>query len=390
VPHNLQSIYTAANTRIDSCTSSADTLAVAQWIVQQIQQQDDTPQDTPQPDGKPDQQGDDQGDEQDGTPGQGQGDDQGDDQGDQQGQDGQQGDEQGDGKGDGKGKGDKGDQQAPDAGKSQPIKGKHAQPVEVEPGIKHQNGKGNRGTFTRDQQVLRDQAHIRSSNRITFSPAPVSARLTMDIRKLFENTGSDDWQMRRKTGCIDTRALATGGVNMFKRRLETSGVDSSVVILLDVSASMFGMPGHSLIEHAAPACIALMAALDAAGVESALVSFGSETSTIKPFSKNSRRTGALLNRLGDGGGTNDYAGLLYAHSLLHTRQTARKVVFVLTDGEGDSANTKAQALAGENLGIVTIGIGIQHDVRHVFKHAVRVNNAANLGTAMFSKIKGVL
>jgi hypothetical protein len=133
-----------------------------------------------------------------------------------------------------------------------------------------------------------------------------------------------------------------------------------------------------------------MSALDAAGVESALVSFGSESSTIKGFSKNSKRVASLLPRLGEGGGTNDYAGLLHAHSLLHTRQTARKVCFVLTDGEGDTANTRAQAISGENLGITTIGIGIQHDVSKVYKHAVRVNRAADLGTAMFSKIKGVL
>jgi cobalamin biosynthesis protein CobT len=268
------------------------------------------------------------------------------------------------------------------------MNGKHDKPIEVEPSIPKAQGGGNRGTYSRDQTVLRDEAHIRSSTRVIFSPAAVSARLTMDIRKLFENSASDDWQMHRKTGSIDTRALAGGGVNMFKRRLENAGVDSSVIILLDVSASMFGP--SALIEHAAPACIALMSALDSAGVESALLSFGSAVSTIKPFSKNSKRVASLLPRLGDGGGTNDYTALLHAHSLLHPRQTQRKVCFVLTDGEGNVRDTKAQALSGANLGITTIGIGIKHDVSHIYQHAVRVSRAADLGTAMFSKIKGVL
>jgi uncharacterized protein YegL len=375
IPHNLLPIYNAANARIDACKSSTDTLAVAQWIIDQIQQQDNKPQDR-----KPQ-----AGEQGDGTPRQS----------DQQGQDGQQGDQQGqdagqDSEGDGAGQGDDQGDDVPDAGKSKPMGGKHDKPIEVEPGIAKQKGNGNRGTYSRDQTVLRDEAHIRGGVQMIIDTAAVSARLTMDIRKMFENSASDDWQMHRRTGSIDTRALAVGGANMFKRRLENAGIDSSVVILLDVSASMFGMPNSALINPAAGACIALMSALDSAGVESALLSFGSEVSTIKPFGKNSKRAASLLPRLGDGGGTNDYTALLHAHSLLHTRQTARKVCFVLTDGEGNTRDTKAQATSGENLGITTIGIGIQHDVSHVYKHAIKVNRAADLGKAMFSKIKGVL
>jgi len=362
VPHNLLPIYIAANTRIDGCKSSADTLAVAQWIIDQIQQQDDKPRDNPQPEGQPDQQGD-----QDGTPGQG---------------DGQEGTQQ-DGDQDGQGDGQDGQGDTPDAGRSQPLDAPHDTAVEVEPSISKR--RGTRGTYCKGQ-ILRDEYHLWGDNRMVLEHAPVSARLTMDIRKLFENTANDDWQMRRKTGSIDTRALAVGGVNMFKRRLENSGVDSSVVILLDVSASMF----HHLIKPASEACVALMSALDAAGVESALLTFGDGVSTLKPFSKNSRKVGATLPRLTYGGGTNDYVGLMHAHSLLHARKSARKVCFVLTDGEGRTHDTKAQAISGANLGITTIGVGIQHDVAHVYQHAVCVHTATDLGTAMFSKIKGVL
>ena len=399
VPHNLLPIYIAANTRIDGCKSSADTLAVAQWIIDQIQQQDDKPRDNPQPEGQPDQQGD-----QDGTPGQGQeGAQQDGDQGDQgkpqqgkqgpegqgdqdsegqgEGQDGQ-GDQQ-DGEGQGEGQDGEGQGGTPDAGRSQPMDAPHDTAVEVEPSISKQ--RGTRGTYCKGQ-ILRDEYHLWGGNRMVLEHAPVSARLTMDIRKLFENTANDDWQMRRKNGSIDTRALAVGGVNMFKRRLENSGVDSSVVILLDVSASMF----PRLIKPASEACVALMSALDAAGVESALLTFGDGVSTLKPFSKNSRKTSSTLPRLNDGGGTNDYVGLMHAHSLLHARKSARKACFVLTDGEGRTHDTKAQAISGANLGITTIGVGIQHDVGHVYQHAVCVHTATDLGTAMFSKIKRVL
>jgi uncharacterized protein YegL len=385
VPHNLLPIYTEANIRIDACKNSADTLAVAQWIIDQIKQQDDNPRDNPQPEGQPDQQGDDQ----EGTQ-QGQDGDQGDqgkpqdDQGEGQdgegqgeGQEGQQ-DGQGEGQGEGEGQGD-----TPDAGRSQPMDAPHDTAIEVEPSISKR--RGTRGTYCKGQ-ILRDEYHLWGDNRMVLEHAPVSARLTMDIRKLFENTANDDWQMRRKTGSIDTRALAVGGVNMFKRRLENSGVDSSVVILLDVSASMF----PRLIKPASEACVALMSALDAAGVESALLTFGDGVSTLKPFSKNSRKAGHTLPRLTDGGGTNDYVGLMHAHSLLHTRKSARKVCFVLTDGEGRTYDTKAQAISGAKLGITTIGVGIQHNVAHVYQHAVCVHTATDLGTAMFSKIKGVL
>jgi len=355
VPGNLLSIYIEADKRIDSCQSSADTLEVARWIVDQIGKQDSKPN----------------------KPREAQGGAQGDAQGEAQG-DAQEGDQeaQGDAK--------EGAQEAPDAGQSKPLNGKHDTAVEVEPGLPARPG--DRGTFCRGNSVLPDRIHTPTWASYRLEDSDVPAALRVDIRKLFANTANDDWQMHRKTGSIDTRQLATGGASMFKRRLETSGVDSSVVILLDVSGSMF----PRLIGPAAGACMALMSALDGAGVESALLTFGDGVSTVKPFGKNSRQTKQHLQHINMGGGTDDYVALLHAHSLLHTRKTGRKVCFVVTDGEGRVSETRAQAKIGANLGITTIGIGIDKDVSYIYKHAVMVRKVSDLGAAMFSKIKGVL
>jgi cobalamin biosynthesis protein CobT len=95
----------------------------------------------------------------------------------------------------------------------------------------------------------------------------------------------------------------------------------------------------------------------------------------------------LLERLNANGGTNDYAALNFAHGMLYRRPEARKVCFVLTDGEGDPEATRLQCESGARLGVTTIGIGIQQDVTQVYPNAVQIDNLADMGTVAFTKLK---
>jgi hypothetical protein len=62
-------------------------------------------------------------------------------------------------------------------------------------------------------------------------------------------------------------------------------------------------------------------------------------------------------------------------------------VFVITDGEGQKDDVRAQCGAGVNLGITTIGVGIELDVSESYPVSVRVKDAANLGEVAFKQIK---
>jgi len=219
----------------------------------------------------------------------------------------------------------------------------------------------------------------------------IPAKLRYSVRKLFENSGYEEYQNNRKSGVLNVRALPTMAHNdrLFKRRKEHDGIDSAVTIVLDVSGSMFKnhSPLNSKMYHAILATYALLDTLSKAGVTTSVVTFGCEVSLLKDFNTPYQRVKPLLERITAGGGTQDYVALSYAHSLLLNRQEERKVCFLLTDGIGKADACKEQAMSGERLGITTIGIGIRSDLTHIYKNAVTIDKIEDMGTVAFDKLK---
>jgi Mg-chelatase subunit ChlD len=141
------------------------------------------------------------------------------------------------------------------------------------------------------------------------------------------------------------------------------------------------------MQNAVNVCYALLTTLSQAGVATSVVTFSGIVSVLKPWNMPYQKTKQLLEHLDANGGTNDYAAVNFAHGLLHRRSEARKVCFVLTDGEGSPAATRDQCLSGSRLGITTIGIGIQENVSRVYPNAVRVDKLEDMGTVAFTKLK---
>ena len=214
----------------------------------------------------------------------------------------------------------------------------------------------------------------------------IPAKLRYEIRRLFENSGTEEFNINRKQGSLNINALHNLGHSdrLFKRRSEVAGIDSAVTIVLDCSGSM--RDGNRM-QHAVDVCYALLTTLGQAGVPTSVVTFSGVISTLKPFNAPYQRAKPLLERIQCSGGTNDYAALNFAHGMLLRRTEARRVCFVLTDGEGAPAATHDQCNAGSRLGITTIGIGIQENVSRVYPNAVRVDNLADMGTVAFNKLK---
>jgi Mg-chelatase subunit ChlD len=376
----LEPIFSEAKRRIGGCLTSAHTLDVAKWVFDQLQR-------LPKPD-------------------QNKGKDQRKD--------------QGEGQGEGKGNAPQSPAEAPKSsdsaegeGKGAPTNKTPAKPVEsaatkarqVEPMLDGDNNGGAQGTYSTKYDVCSAGRHIGYNTRdISFA---ANARLRYDVKKLFENSANDEWQHNRRAGSLNVLALPKVGNSdrLFKRRLETEGVDSAVVILLDVSGSMFtarklrdqnnctvlddngGIVTYCFMDHAVKACAALLDTLSRAGVKVAIHTFGSDTAVFKPFDMPTPKAMQQLTRICAGGGTNDYSALRFAHEALHYRPEERKAVFVITDGIGDVDSTKAQVKAGEALNISTVGIGIAHDVAHIYPKSIRIDNATDLANASFKQIK---
>jgi len=134
-------------------------------------------------------------------------------------------------------------------------------------------------------------------------------------------------------------------------------------------------------------CIALLDTLQRAQVSTAVLTFGGNTAMLKPFEMNAKQAMHRLRMVTEGGSTNDYFAVRYAHKLLLNRSEARKICFVITDGDGDIYQCNNQVKVGERMGITTIGLGIDHNVAHVYPQNATVRDLKELGSTSFKQIK---
>jgi Mg-chelatase subunit ChlD len=348
----LTPIFDEAARRCLDATSSLDTLYIAKWVYDQINQvsQQSNPKDGKKKKGS-------------GKP-----------------QEGSTSPDQAEGEGEGAEQPNEGSS-APSGPVKSPV---DVTPVGVEPELKEG---GTFGTYSTDTSVKGETHHLSDYTRSDLINAPVPAKLRYEVKRLFDDSGLSDFNRNRKAGVVNVHALptvATGNDRVFKRRLEVDGIDSAVVICLDVSGSMFD---DNLIAPAIATCRALLETLDAAGVKTAVVAFGSNISVPKGFNRNVKIANARLGTVKQGGSTNDYNALRYAHQMLIQRPENRKIVFVITDGQGQPDAVRQQVTSGNALGITTIGVGIQTNVSSVYGQAVTVRNIADLGNASFKQIK---
>jgi len=363
----LTPVFDEAARRCLAAKDSADTLEIAKWVYEQIKRvSEDKPKDKPED--KPED-GKDKGDKGSDKP-----------------SDGPTSPDQPEGEGKGADKADKGSE-AP----SGPVKspeGVEADPVEPTLG----EG-GMAGSYSTDVALRGESYHLSDHTRTDVGNAPIPAKLRYEVKRLFDDSGLSDFTRNRKAGVVNIHALPTvaiGNDRVFKRRLEVEGVDSAVVICLDVSGSMFDTETYRpkpLIGPAIQTCRALLETLDAAGVKTAVLCFGSQISVPKGFNKNVKQASTLLGKVKQGGSTNDYAALRYAHQMLAQRPERRKIAFVITDGFGKPDAVQQQVASGKALGVTTIGIGIGADVGWIYGQAVTVKDIADLGNASFKQIK---
>jgi cobalamin biosynthesis protein CobT len=370
----LEPIFDKASDLIDKANDSFDTLAIAKWVYDQLNSIEGNQSKQGKPESKPE-----------GKPEQGQGQGQG---------QGEQGEGQSEGQGQGEGQGQEGGSKPSNQAQSdQNAEGKgtgkarkpEGQAVEVEPTCKVEQGDAGIGSYSKDSDIKDSTYHLENSPRYDVE-VNVNAKLRYQVRRLFENTGLDEWQHNRKVGAINTSKLAsiaTGNVHVFKRHHEDGGIDSAVVIVLDLSGSM----RRGLDRATVKTCVALYDTLANAGVAVQVIGFNHYTSVLVPFKTPIVKAKQILSRVQFELSTNDYFAIRFAHETLHNRPEVRKVCFVLTDGIGSTDWVKAQITQGDACGITTVGVGLRIDLSDIYKNNIHVSDVDNLGTASFDKIK---
>ena len=350
MPDGLKQIFDSAKLRLNTSTSSLSNLEIAVWVYNQLKA---LPQDKPK-DQKPSKND----------------------------QKGSTSPDQDAGKGEGA--------SDPDSASSEPSIGQATAPKDgararsPEPTLGEGTVEGTGGCYSEDACISGEFMKYADDVARTINPT-VSGKLRHEVKRLFDNSGREDWQRGRKSGSFNVSALHNVGSTdrLFKRRHETEGIDSAVVICLDTSGSMKGLS----MNVAANACAALVDTLTKAGVSTAIVAFSNDAFMLKDFNTPVRRVFDNLGRVKAFGGTNDYFAVRYAHPLLSKRPEQRKVCFVLSDGDGHIQSTRHQCEVGERIGITTLGLGILHDVSNVYNKYININDLADLGNATFKHIK---
>lgn len=304
---------------------------------------------------------------------------------DQQGKDSKpEGDQDGAGDADGDADGDAG-QPVGDAANP----GVDCDPNGVEPTLPQKKNCGyGHSTYSTDQYLTEIEAHQRGSVFDLGSKIP--GKLRYNLKRLFDNSDYSDFQNNRKFGTVNTGALASykHNANVFKLRREVEGINSAVVICLDVSQSMFtDEPDQRRIKLAVQCASALVDTLRFAQVSTAILTFGSRVAVLKNWNDGVSQTKDRLAHIDEGGSTNDYNCIRYAHDLLLHRPENRKVCIVITDGEGWKQAATQQVKSGTNLGITTIGVGISLNVSSVYDQSINVQDVNDLGVETFKNIK---
>jgi len=391
----LAPIFDEASKRIDNCLNSHDTLAVAIWVFDQLQA---LPQDKPQ-----DQPSDDAGDDStDGDNGPG-----AEDAGEAAGDGAGDADGAGDGEGTGEGDDGAGDDSDGTGGGSGDADGGEAGPAtkpapngparEVEPSCPDAGEAGGGGTYCRERSAPSWDQPLEPGYRQFDTRSTGGAKLRYEVKTLFDNSARTDWAINRKAGALNVRALpslVTGSDRLFKRRDEVEGVDSAVVILLDASNSMYDNETNATtgkrecyMDHAVPAVVAIHQAVQAAGGDVLVAAFGRTVSKVADWGAPTVKVAKSLERVPDCGATNDAAAIRFCGDLLLKRSEARRILFVLTDGEGDAEMARANVDTLERLGVTVIGIGIGLNVSGAYPNNIRVNDATALAAASFKQIK---
>ena len=394
-PHAFIPVFETAKEMLAKCKNSTDTLAVAVYVFDQLKKKTKRPK--PQ-EGEGNKEGEQEGTKKgtkkakkaDKNPEEGQTKGEGDSpaDGDSEGSEGDQGDKgnKGDqGKGD-QGQGDEG--QGEDGGHGSAEVTEDSVAREVEPTCSAPEGTGGVGNYD-GAGALRPVDRFLDYEKFEVK-VNVPAKLRYTIRRLFEDSGLEEHQRNRKAGSINVHAIHKIGYTdrLFKRRLEVEGIDSAVVVCLDVSSSMFDdVRNMGRIRSAIKTTYALLETMDRAGVATCVLAFGDRFCVLKPWNANVIKTSKVLASLRSGGGTNDYDAVRYAHEMLLTRPEVRKICFAITDGIGNTRAVRAQCEAGERLGITTVGVGIGMSVDNAYPQNVTVHDLEQLGSTSFEKIK---
>jgi Mg-chelatase subunit ChlD len=206
------------------------------------------------------------------------------------------------------------------------------------------------------------------------------------------------------TGRLDRRALTrmrAGATDVFSRRRDRPGVETAVLINVDLSASM-GECASGRMAMARNAAWQLANAAELAGAKVAVVGFRAlrENKTnlevAKGWADPLQQVGPRIGRLHAQGGTHLAPAIMGGARMLTETGANRLVQIMLTDGMcsfGAVAVAECCGIARDTLDVETVAVGIQApEVVGVFpsRHSVNIDQLSDLTNGALRSLAGML
>ena len=216
-----------------------------------------------------------------------------------------------------------------------------------------------------------------------------SAKLTARLQGLVQAhtlTRHRTAQRGRELSPAHLHRAGVGDPRIFRTKTHKVAPDTALHLLVDLSGSMAGGQDSIALDAAMALALALEPIKD---VSRAVTAFpgrhgqdGQVTVVLCHGERVSTGAGAFVQHAR--GGTPMTGALWFAAADLLSRSEDRKVLLTLTDGEpNDVRSAKDLITRAAQAGIECIGIGIQHDVSRLFPAATRIDDIADLKTALF-------
>ncbi|MBK5929897.1 cobaltochelatase CobT-related protein [Halochromatium salexigens] len=223
-----------------------------------------------------------------------------------------------------------------------------------------------------------------------------SARLTARLQGLVQAermTRSRTVRQGRTLSAEHLHRVGVGDGRVFRVRSEQAAPNTALHLLVDLSGSMADGEDRLALE----AAMALALALEPInGVSRAVSAFPGRqgqsdqlTQVVAHGERVAARAGAFVQTAR--GGTPMTGALWFAAADLLAQPAPRKVLITLSDGE---PNHRPSVLAlvrrAQAAGLELIGIGIGHEVGHLFPKALRIDAIADLKRALFEVAEQLL
>lgn len=206
---------------------------------------------------------------------------------------------------------------------------------------------------------------------------------------------------------LDTRRMmgvARGETKVFMKRIDGVQMNTAVQILIDRSGSMD--LGRRVVVAAETALALSFAFEGIKGLQASVAAFPftiqqseNGVGVLSEFGERAAHAASRFTALGADGCTPMGEALLWSGCRLANRREERKILFVITDGQPEAygelssvSRGKARAVMAEmeRNGIEVIALGIKIDVSLLFNNSRKIDDLAELPTAVFEMIQSKL